>query len=245
MKRVLLIILCAISMYAQEIRVAVATNVSYALDDLIKAFNKTYPDIKIIPTLSGSGSLSAQIINKAPYDIFISADMSYPQKLYTLGLAKTKPKIYAKGLLALIAKKELKTTNLNFLKNPTIKTIAIANPKIAPYGKATIQTLQKAKLYKQVKSKLIYAHSISQTLAFALSGTDVGFVAKSSLYSKNITHLKDKIFFQDINTTLYSPIKQGAIELQNANANAKFFYNFLFSKQAKEIFKQYGYLVDK
>lgn len=245
MKSALLIILCTLSLMANEIRVAVAANVSYALDDLIEAFYKKYPHIKVIPTLSGSGSLTAQIINKAPYDIFMSADMSFPAKLYELGIAKKRPKIYAKGLLVLVSKENLKDKNLSYLKDKSIKTIAIANPKIAPYGKAALQVLKKTNLHNQLEKKYIYAHSISQTLAFALSGADVGFVAKSSLYSKNVASLDKKLFWNDINTSLYSPIAQGVIELKNAKESAKFFYNFLFSKAAKEIFKAYGYLIDK
>lgn len=244
MGKIALIFLTVLCVYAKDVRVAVAANVGYVFEDLTKAFNEQYPKIKIIPTLASSGSLSAQIINNAPYDIFMSADMSYPEKLYKLHLAKSKPKRYAKGLLVLVSKQKPPKNGFYFLQNSSIQTIAIANPKTAPYGKATIEVLKHAKLHEKIRHKFVYAQSVSQTLAFVLSGTDVGFVAKSSLYAKTFAKYKDKIFWQDIEPNLYSSIEQGAIELEKSSKSAKYFYNFLFSKRAEDIFKKYGYSID-
>lgn len=242
MKKIFLIIFLSISLFASEIKIAVAANVSYALDELIGAFNEIYPNVKVIPIISSSGNLFAQIRHNAPFGIFMSADMKYPQKLYELGLSATKPVVYAQGSLAIVCRKNIDFTNdLKFLEN--LKSIAIANPDIAPYGKASVEALKKAKVYEKVKNKIIFGQNISQTFTYALNATDVGFVAKSALFSPKLKNTK--LYHKDVNTSLYEPINQGTIILykQKDDKDIKAFYDFILSKKAKDIFKKYGYLV--
>jgi molybdate transport system substrate-binding protein len=121
------------SLYAGDINIAVAANVSYAIDTLKKEFNKIYPNTKIRVTLGGSGKLTAQIKNGAPYDIFMSANMRYPNALYKDKIAITKPIIYAQGSLAYLSnKKQDFSQGINLILNKKIRKIAIANPKTAP-----------------------------------------------------------------------------------------------------------------
>lgn len=101
---ILLLITCA-SLFAQKINIAVAANVSYAIDDLIKEFNKTNPNTKVVVTLGSSGKLTAQIKNGAPFDVFMSANMKYPDALYKDKIAMTKPIVYAQGSLAILSSK--------------------------------------------------------------------------------------------------------------------------------------------
>jgi len=230
--------------FASNLKVAVAANVSYAIKDLIKDFNKKYPDIKVEPIIGSSGKLSAQILHGAPYDIFISADMAYPSKLYKQGAALNKPEIYAKGMLALFTSKDYNLSRgLNTLLDENIKKIAIANAKTAPYGVITKEALEKAKIYERVKSKFIYGESIGQTLTYAIKAADIGIVAKSSLYSKELSHFKKGKNWVDANPTLYTPTKQGIVITKRAanSKEAKLFYDYILSKRAKEIFKKYGY----
>jgi len=231
------------NLYAQSVTVAVAANVSYAIESLQKAFNSRYPDIKVQTILGSSGKLSALISNGAPYDIFLSANMDYPNKLYKNALALEKPRVYAHGELILLSKKDINSTK--DLLNSNIKKIAIANPKSAPYGKAALEVLEKSGLFTKIKDKLIYGQSVSQAFEYTLRVADAGFVAKSLLFSKQMQNLKAKFFKVEIDKTLYSPIEQGAVILQHAkNSNAALkFYNFLFSKEAKEILQQFGYIV--
>jgi molybdate transport system substrate-binding protein len=231
---------------AQNLTLALAANVSYAIEDIKKAFNQKHPDIQLRIILGSSGKLTAQIKNGAPYDIFMAANMSYPQTLYDAKIAITKPIVYAQGGLALLSKKERDLTHpLKLLSDPSIKKIAIANPKTAPYGKASIEAFQNAKIYNSIKEKLIYAESISQTVSYTITAADVGFIAASSLYSEKMKKYQKEKQWATLKSTLYHPIKQGIVILKRAkeNPDAKAFYDFILSAQAKEIFKTYGYIV--
>ncbi len=235
-------------LYASSINVAVATNVSYAINDLKKEFNKLYPKTKIRVTLASSGKLTAQIKNGAPYNLFMSANMLYPNSLYEDKIAINKPVIYAKGSLVLLsAKKRDLLEGLNLTTAKKIKKIAIANPKIAPYGKATIEALKNAKLYENIKKKFIYAESITQAISYTITASDIGFVAKSSLFSPKMKRFKENIHWIDIDSKLYTPINQGIVILENSkdNKEVKAFYNFILSEKAKKIFEEFGYIVSK
>ncbi len=234
------------SLSAKSISVAVAANVSYALNDLKAEFHKLYPDITINATLTSSGKLTAQIKNGANYEVFMSADMKYPKALYDENLSLTEPKVYARGSLAYLSIKDLDFSNgLNILKDDSVQKIAIANPKTAPYGRASVEAMKNLKLYENMQSKLVYAQTISQSVSYALSATDIGFVAESSLYSPKMKQYKKGIHWESVDKTLYTPIDQGIILLKTAkdNKEAKAFYDFILSPKAKEIFKRYGYLL--
>jgi len=229
----LLFILFSFTFIFANVKVATAGNVSFAIKDLAKEFYKQ-THIKIIPIIGSSGKLTAQIENNAPYDIFLSANMKYPNYLYNKKIAKTKPKIYAKGKLVLFSKKGIKFFDEIF----NAKKIAIANPKTAPYGMATIEYLKNKHIYNKLKHKFIIASNISTTFSYAVKVTNYGFIAKSLLFK--FPKLNNKNHFIELDKKLYSPINQGVVLLSN-KLEAKKFYNFLFSKKAKEIFIKYGY----
>lgn len=232
-----------ISLNAAQIKVAVAANISYAMDDLVKEFNKTNPDIKVTVILGSSGKLTAQIMHGAPFHIFMSADMNYPNELYKNKKAINKPVVYALGSLALFSSKPQDFSNgINILENENIKKIAIANPKTAPYGKVAYEALKNANILKTVKKKLIYGESIAQTVSYTLLATDIGIIAKSSLYSKNMKQYTKNKNWVEIDTKLYAPMKQGLVLIKNSK-EARAFYDFLQDEKAKKIFKAYGYLL--
>ena len=247
MKKIYFILLIITSIaHATTLNLAVAANVSYAIDELKAKFHQKYPDVHLEVTLGGSGKLTAQILHGAPYDMLLSANMAYPEALYNKGLATTPPKVYAQGALAILSTHAKDFSQGIFIvKNPNIKRIAIANPKTAPYGKATIEALKNAKLYKSVKNKFIYGESISQTVAYTMMAADIGFIAKSSLYSKKMQHFKEHKNWIAVDPKLYTPIKQGVVILKRAKNSkaAKLFYDFLTTTDAKAIFKKYGYSV--
>jgi len=242
-------ILLVLNLNAKEITVAVAANVSYAINDLVKEFNVKNPNTKVNITLGSSGKLSAQITHGAPYDLFLSANMKYPNDLYKNNYASTIPKVYAKGSLAYFSSKKLDfTKSLNeLLEDENIKQIAIANPKTAPYGIASFEALKNAKVFDNVKSKFVYGESISQTIMYSVSATDIGIIAKSSLFSKNMSKYKENINWKEVDAKLYTPIKQGIVILKRTKnkEEAQAFYDFIFSKNAKDIFNNYGYLIDE
>jgi len=245
-KTVFVTLFFGVSLLAGTIKIAVAANVSYAVESLKKEFSKLYPDTKVQVILGSSGKLTAQIKKGAPYQLFMSANMKYPKTLYKDGFAVTKPIVYAQGSLAILSsKKQDFSQGINIVKKQKIKRIAVANPKTAPYGKAAIQALKNAKIYNDVKDKFIYAESISQTVAYTLSAADTGFVAKSALYSPKMKRYKKGINWIEIDPKLYTPINQGIVILKNGEGNCEVaaFYSFILSKRAKKIFEDFGYLV--
>lgn len=231
---------------AGEITIAVAANVSYAIESLKKEFNRVHPETNIQVILGSSGKLTAQIKHAAPYDLFMSANMKYPEALYKEKMAVTKPVVYAQGALAFLSVKEQNyCTGMYVLKSPAVKKIALANPKTAPYGVAAVEALKNARLYKKLQDKFVYGESISQTVAYTTTAADIGIIAKSSLYSPQMSHFKERIHWYDVDEDLYTPIDQGMVILKRGEGNpeVKAFYDFMLSEKAKEILKSFGYKV--
>lgn len=231
------------TLLASSINIAVAANVSYAMDELKLAFNKEHPEVDVKVTLGSSGKLTAQIKHGAPYTLFMSANMFYPQALYKDKIALTKPLVYAQGSLAYLSVKPRDFANIKeSLAGSSIEKIAIANPKTAPYGKAAYEAMSNMGILESVKPKFVYAESISQTVAYAVSAADIGFIAKSSLYSPKMSAYKEGVNWQEVDSSLYTPIEQGIVILKDDKAT-RAFYEFILSEKAKEIFKRYGYLL--
>ncbi|MDD2790054.1 MAG: molybdate ABC transporter substrate-binding protein [Sulfurimonas sp.] len=247
MKKVLVIFILSLStLFGGEINVAVAANVSYAMDALKAEFAKTHPQTEVKVTLGSSGKLTAQIKNGAPYGIFMSADMLYPEALYKDGIATTKPVMYAQGALAFLSvNPQDYTKGMQLLEDIKIEKIAVANPKTAPYGTAAIEAMKKSGVYENIKSKLVFAESISQTVSYAVTATQIGLIAKSSLYSPKMAEYKENIHWASVDPSLYAPIDQGVVLLKYAADSQEYkdFYTFIISDKAKEIFKRYGYIV--
>jgi molybdate transport system substrate-binding protein len=231
---------------AETINIAVAANVSYAINDLKKEFNRLYPDTKVQVTIGSTGKLTAQIKNKAPYQILMGANMLYPQTLYKEGFAVTRPLVYAQGSLAYLSRKKRDfSKGIELTKSDDIKKIAVANPKTAPYGIATAEALKNAKIYNDIKNKFIYGESISQTVTYAMKATDIGFIAKSSLYSPYMSHFKKGENWSEVDHKLYTPIDQGIVILKAGETSkaVSAFYTFIFSKKASKIFEKFGYII--
>ncbi len=241
-----ILMLAATFLGAGEIRIAVAANVSYAMEPLIKAYHAQYPDTKVNIILGSSGKLTAQIQRGAPFDLFLSANMKYPEALYKQGDAVTEPAVYAQGSLALFSVKVQDfSKGLALLKETKIKRIAIANPRTAPYGVAALEALKNAKLYEAVKGKLVYGESISQTVSYAVTATDIGVIAKSSLFSPQMSRYEKGRYWVDVDPKLYSPIDQGMVLLRHSasQSEAHTFYDFILGTTAKKILQKFGYLV--
>lgn len=228
----------------KKITIAVAANMQYTIKALITEYQKVHA-IKIDAVLGASGNLTQQIMQGAPYDIFISADTSFPQKLSERGFTIEVPKIYAQGELVLwTTRYDINLSqNLQLLLSNNIKSIAIANPSTAPYGSAAQFILKKYNLYEKVASKLVTGESITQTSQFIATGAaDIGFTAKSIVLSDA---MKRKGKWIELNMHDYPPIRQAAVLLKYSQKNnyneAKAFYDFLFLAKVKEIYKMFGY----
>lgn len=226
-----------------KITIAVAANMQFAMKALTHSFAKE-SGIECDLVISSSGKLTAQIKEGAPYDLFISADMKYPNVLYKAGFAVQKPEVYAYGKLVLWSMDKTIIPSLAILKSKLVKHIACANPKTAPYGVATLQVLKHNGMLNFVEHKLVYGESISQTNQFIVSrSAQLGFTAKSVVLSPE---MNGKGRWIELNPESYSPIAQGVIIIkrnQTEEMNARKFYDFLFSAKAKNILKSFGYSV--
>jgi molybdate transport system substrate-binding protein len=233
--------------FAQEVRVAAAADLQFALKDLAGQFEKQ-SGTHLALTFGSSGTFFAQIQNGAPFDLFLSADRDYPTNLESAGL--TEPGsllIYARGHLVVWAppgsKYDFESKGLGALQDSKIEKIAVANPEHAPYGRAAIAALKKAGLYETLQPKLVYGENISQTAQFVESGNaQAGLVAMSLTISPA---MKDGQRWE-VPQDLYPPIEQAAVILKTAQNKdaARAFLEFLSSDKAWKTLHQYGFSTD-
>jgi molybdate transport system substrate-binding protein len=231
--------------HADTLTVAVAANAEYVFNDLAAQFKKdSGNDLK--PIINSSGKFVTQIENGAPYDVFLSADMEFPEKLFKDGYASAAPKPYAYGALIVWSMKDLDMhTWQSALNTPAVSKIAVANPQTAPYGREAMKALAKAKLDQVLAPKLVFGESIAQTNQYIYSSAaDIGFTAKSVVLAPD---LKGKGKWIEVPKDLYEPIAQGAVILKHGQESnpklAKAFYDYLYSDKARAILERYGYLL--
>jgi len=200
--------------------------------------------IRIEPIVGSSGNLTTQIRNGAPYDLFLSADMAFPETLFKEGFSENAPVVYAGGSLIICSNQDIGFENWErVLMTARIKKIAIANPAIAPYGKAAEEALKHKGILSDIKSKFVYGESISQVNTYISTGaTEVGFTTQALV--KDPAN-KTPLYWKVIDPKIYTPIEQGMILLKTANANqgAEKFYKYILSPAAKAIFEKFGYRV--
>ena len=225
----------------QPLRVAVAANAQFVMEKISAAFRQK-TGITIETIVSSSGKLTTQIQQGAPFDVFLSADMTYPQTLYQEGFTTAAPVVYGYGSLVLWTLTDLPlSADLSILLNPAVRRIAIANPETAPYGEAAVSLLKINKLADKIQSKLVYGESISQVNQYVLSGAaEVGFTAKSVVLDPG---LQQRGHWIDLPQSGYTPIAQGVVILKRTAQGkaAGQFVAFLRSPAALRIFRQFGY----
>jgi molybdate transport system substrate-binding protein len=229
---------------AQAVRVAAASDLQFAMAELAKRYEKE-TGTKVELSFGSSGNLFAQIQNAAPFNLFFSADRSYPERLIGAGIADRKSLyIYALGRLALWAPSEagLKLVEKGFsaLTDPRVQKIAIANPELAPYGRAAVAALQKAGVYEQVKSKLVFGENISQAAQFVQSGNaQVGMIALSLALSESMKGGERWVVPADY----YPPVEQAAVLINGTGSKteAAGFLEFVKSEAGRAILGRYGF----
>jgi molybdate transport system substrate-binding protein len=233
------------SAFADTLTVAVAANVQYTFDDLQTEFKRdTGHDLK--PVFNSSGKFAAQIMSGAPFDVFLSADMEFPEKLYKEGFTAAAPKAYAYGVLVLWTMNDFDLKNWqSTLAGPAVKKIAIANPKTAPYGREAVSALNHLKLYEALRPKFVYGESIAQTNQYIHSkAADAGFTAKSVVASPE---MQGQGTWIELPKDAYQPIAQGAVILRHGQQTkpklAQQFYDFMYSAKARAILERHGYLL--
>lgn len=224
-----------------KLLIATAASAKFPMNKLIEEFTKK-KGVECELIVSSSGKLTAQIIEGAPYHLFISADMKYPNVLFEKKLSN-EPTIYAYGKLVLWTANKNINPSLDGLTKEEIKHIAIPNPKIAPYGEVAVEVLKYYNIYDKVEKKLVYGENVSQTNQFILSGAaELGFTSKSTVLSDEI---KGKGNWIELPRASYSPIAQGAVMLKSTNkleTTAQAFLDFLSSSEGQAILEEFGYI---
>jgi molybdate transport system substrate-binding protein len=229
---------------AADIHVAVAANFTAPMQKIAQSFEQASGH-KVLLSSGSTGSLYAQIKNGAPFQMFLSADDETPAKLENEGLAIASTRfVYATGKLVLwSAQPHVVDDQGNILKSQQFKFLAIANPKLAPYGLAAVETLNKLGVLQEVQPKFVQGDNIAQTYQFVASGNaPLGFVALSQvMVDGKITKGSAWV----VPAHLHAPLRQEAIVLQKGKDNAAVnaLFNHLRSDHAKQVMRAYGYEV--
>jgi molybdate transport system substrate-binding protein len=239
----LFLTLCASSVFAGEVTVAVASNFLKPFKQLVPVFQKqSGHTVRIV---SGStGKLYAQIIHGAPFDVFLAADRERPRLLETNGQAVSATRFtYAQGKIVLWSAdpRRIAADGKRILRLRNFKHLALANPKTAPYGQAAHTTLERLNQLESVSSFLVRGENISQTFQFVATGNaEVGFVALSQVMDP---HMKIKGSQWIVPEHLYDAIDQDAVLLKRGKSQpaARAILHFLKSDTARAMIQSYGY----
>jgi molybdate transport system substrate-binding protein len=248
MKRVLATLLSILALLvplvsAQTLRIAAAADLEPVLPPILDEFRQA-TGFSAEATYQASAALTTQIQNGAPFDVFLAANLDYPQKLIAAGLAEgpaNAPITYARGTLVLWTRNDSHLApSLDLLRNPAVKRLAIANPDRAPYGKAAVAALQKLGLYDALKPRFVTAENISQTAQFVDSGNaDAGLISMTSAKTPRLAASGTAFV---IPADLYPPLEQGAVLISKSaqRAAAQKFLDFLMSATVQEQLQKFG-----
>jgi molybdate transport system substrate-binding protein len=233
---------------ADELAIAAASDLNFAFKELVTEYEKTTGN-RVKLTFGSSGNFYAQIQNGAPFDLYFSADIGYPKKLEEAGLTVPGSLYrYAIGRIVLWTGYETHldvTKGFGALRDSSVKKIAIANPKHAPYGRAAVAAMEHFKVYDDVKDRLVQGENISQAAQFIESGAcEIGVIALSLALAPT---MKTKGMYWEVPADAHPPLEQGAVILKSSKRRdtAKQFLDFLKSRSGQEIMTRYGFTVPK
>ena len=233
---------------AGALTVAAAADMKFALEDCLTVFRKDNPGIEVKVSYGSSGNFCTQIENGAPFDLFLSADKKYPEKLVAGGHAAADSLFpYAVGRLVVWVPKDspidVARLGIVSLKDPAAKKVAIANPEHAPYGEAAVAAMKSLGVYDDVKEKLVLGDNIAQTAQFVESGAaDIGIIALSLAVAPVMA---DKGRYWEVPLSAFPKMVQaGVITSQAANLeDARKLEDFLKSPAGNEILKKFGFIL--
>ncbi len=244
-----LLLLCgATHLRAVEVTVAAAADLKFALDELVAEFRTNQPAIQIKVTYGSSGNFYAQLQNKAPFDLYFSADVAYPRKLAEAGLAlDTNVFLYAVGRIVVWTPTnsplDVQTLGIQSLLVPAVKKIAVANPKHAPYGVAAVAAMKSLQVYDRAVTNLVFGENIAQTAQFVQSGAaDIGIIALSLAIAPQ---MRDSGRYWEIPLDAYPKMEQGGIILnytKDAKA-ARVFRDFVLDEHGRTVLKRFGFFL--
>jgi molybdate transport system substrate-binding protein len=211
----------------QTLRIAAAADLQPLLPNILTEFT-AQTGIHAEASYQSSATLATQVINGAPFDVFMAADLSFPQRVVAAGLAEeTQPIVYAQGTLVLWTRNDspFKNLSMDTLKDAALKSIAVANAEHAPYGRAAQAALQHLGLFDTLKPKLVVAENIAQTAQYVYSGNaELGFI---SLTSASTQRLKTSGHYVLVPRDAYPPILQGAVIVKHTGADSAAAHRFL------------------
>lgn len=244
---------CAHLLSAAEqgaVRVAAAADLRFAMDEIVDAFRRERPAISVQVTYGSSGNFYAQLSNRAPFDIFFSADMDYPRRLVQQGAAIPDSEFsYGVGRLVVWVPRtsslDIETLGMRALLSPSVRKIAIANPRHAPYGRAAEAAMKSFGIYDQVKDRLLLGDSVMQTAQFVESGgADVGIISHSLALAPR---LRDQGRMWEVPIDAYPRREQGGVILSWAQdrAAAEALRDFVLGEAGKAILRQHGFRVQE
>jgi molybdate transport system substrate-binding protein len=226
-------------------RIAAASDLKFALDEIVAQY-KTETGKTVMPTYGSSGNFKTQIIQGAPFEMFMSADEGFVFELAEKGLTIDRGTLYAIGHLVLFAPTGANwQADLSFrdfasaFMDGRISKFAIANPAHAPYGRAAEEVLRNFNLWDVAQPKLVLGENVSQAAQFATSGSTQGGIFALSLIKA--PQMAQKGRYVEIPGRYHKPLYQQMVLLKNASAEAKAFYSYVQSPPARAILKGYGF----
>ena len=228
--------------WAQQLSIAAAADLQPVLPPIIEQFERQTQQ-KVDASYASSATLATQILNGGPFGLFLAADLSFPQKVIAAGLADSAaPVPYARGTLVLWARNDsaVQPLSLDSLRNPALKTVAVANAEHAPYGRAAKAAIEKLGLAESLKDKLVVAENIAQTAQYADSGNaQAGLI---SLTSALTPRLQADGKFIEMPADSYPPILQGAVVIkqESSASEAHRFLDFLLSPPIRKQLSERG-----
>lgn len=231
---------------SSQLRIAAAADLKFAFTDLLTEFHRDHPEIDVQVTFGSSGNFYSQLTQQAPFDLYLSADQVYPQKLIAQGLADPDSQFtYGIGRIVLWVATDspldLETQGLSALLSEQVRKIAIANPQHAPYGRAAEAALQSTGIYDQVRNRLVLGENIAQAAQFIESGAaDAGVIALSlALAPQMRAHGR----YYQIPADVYPSMEQSGIILNWAQDkhSAEIFREFITGPAGQKILQQYGF----
>jgi len=234
-----LLLLLPCYVLADTIRVAVASNFSKPIEAIAARF-EDHTGHRLILVFGSTGKHYAQIINGAPFELFLAADMQRPKLLEQQGIAIAGTRFtYARGRLVLWSpRNNYVDAEGKILESGEFRHLAIANPKLAPYGMAAQEVLESRGLWKSLQQRLVRGESIGQAYQFVSSGNaELGFVAYSQINQPNLINTGS---YWVIPQTLYEPIEQQVVLLKE-NTVARDFLSYMQKQEIKKLIFQYGY----
>jgi len=244
MSYLFLLFTLSISLYGESITLLSSANLKFFFSDILKEYRTHYPSDTINVSFDSSGNITSEILAGKQYDIFLSANKRYPQKLYDAGKALNKPSLYTTGSIILLisSDKGLNEKGIGILNNPAIKEITIANKKTAPYGMAAIEALKNANLFDKLESKLFYSTDASNIIGDVLWYGHSGILPKSAVGFLPRGYNIEGENWIEIDQKLYTPIEQYFVISKESSKNkiTARFINFLLG-DGQIVFKQNGY----